>query len=381
MHILIAPNAFKNSLDATAVADAIRKGLEESLLSCTCTVFPIGDGGDGTAALLLQNPEAKIITVAAHDPIGRKINSSFGLIDDGRTAVIEMADASGLRLLQRNEYDPMHATTFGTGELITAALDHKVNKIILGIGGSATVDGASGLLKSLGVKFLDKNKQPLENLPADLIYLEHIDLSGIDQRIFNTELVVLCDVDNKLLGENGAAYVFGPQKGADKNAVKKLDAALEKFRNITLAQTGVDIGAIKYGGAAGGTAAGVAVFLLAKLVNGIEYFLDFTHFNERLEKANLLITGEGSIDLQTLQGKAPFGVARRAKEKNIPVIGMAGKIPDHIDIELKKYFDVLMPINNELTSLDEALKNTASNLTRTAKMIGDVLIMFGRVSV
>jgi glycerate kinase len=373
MHILIAPNAFNNSLDAAAVAEAIKNGLEQSALSCTTTSFPVGDGGDGTAALLLKHPGTKIISVEVHDPLGRKIKTSFGLIDEGKTAVIEMADASGLRLLLPNEYDPMRATTFGTGELIKSALDYGVNKIILGIGGSATVDGATGILESLGTRFINKNKQLLKNIPGGLSDLADIDVSNIDKRIFDTALIVLCDVDNKLLGKNGAAAIFGPQKGASDADVKMLDASLGKFRDIALAKTGLDMATIKYGGAAGGTAAGVSVFLRAQLVNGIEYFLDHMLFEGALQKADLVITGEGSIDLQTLQGKAPFGVARRAKKKNIPVIGLAGKIPIDIDPQLQKYFDVMMPINNEITTIEEAIKNTSRNLIRTARTIGDFL--------
>jgi len=373
MHILIAPNAFKNSLDATSVAEAIKRGLTQSNLTCTFTIFPVGDGGDGTASLLLQKLKSKLIPAEVHDPLGRKIKSSFGLIDDGKTAVIEMADASGLRLLRREEYDPMHATTFGTGELIRSALDQGVKKIILGVGGSATVDGATGILQCLGIQFLDMNLRPLENLPQDLLSLDHIDITNLDKRASNIELVILCDVDNLLLGKNGAAAVFGPQKGASESDVNKLDAALKKLRDITFTQKEIDIANIKSGGAAGGTAAGLSAFLGAKLVNGIEYFLDITLFDEALDQADIVITGEGSIDLQTLQGKAPFGVARRAKEKNVPVIAVAGQIPLEPNSELQQYFDVLMPINNGLTNIEEALRNTARNLERTGEMIGNLL--------
>ena len=309
-----------------------------------------------------------------NDPLNRKINASFGLIDKGATAVIELADASGLRLLHPEEYDPLHASTFGTGEMIKHALDKGVNKIIIGIGGSATVDGATGILQALGIRFLDVDKKVLQHLPESLIGLAFIDTTNIDKRIFNVELIVLCDVENMLLGETGAATVFGPQKGASAEDVKKLEAALTRFRDITFQQTGKDMAAIKHGGAAGGVAAGLAVFLNAKLVNGIDYFLEITSFGEALQKADLVITGEGSIDEQTLHGKGPFGVAKKAKQKNIPVIGLAGKIPLQPDAGLKKYFDVLMPINNEL-SLEKALLQTKDNLMRTAAEIGNLLAL------
>jgi glycerate kinase len=372
MHILIAPNAFKNSLSASDAADAIKKGLLQSKLHCTCACFAVADGGDGTAALLIEKLNGINIQTKVHDPLKREINTSFGLIDNASTAVIELADASGLRLLQPGEYDPLHASTFGTGEMIKHALDKGVRKIIIGIGGSATVDGGTGILEALGIRFLDADKNLLQHLPENLIGLASVDVSDIDKRVLDTELIVLCDVENMLLGEHGAATVFGPQKGASKEDVKKLEAALARFRDITLQQTGKDMGTIKHGGAAGGVAAGLSAFLSAKLVNGIDYFLEITSFNEALQKADLVITGEGSIDQQTLNGKGPFGVAKKAKQKNIPVIGLAGKIPLQSQESLKKYFDVLLPINNEPFS-EKVLQQTADNLIRTAMEIGDLL--------
>ena len=372
MHILIAPNAFKNSLNAADAADAIKKGLLQSKLECVCTCFPVADGGDGTAALLIEKLNGTIIQTSVHDPLQRKINASFGLIDNGATAIIELADASGLRLLEPSEYDPLHASTFGTGELIMHALDKGAKKIIIGIGGSATVDGGTGILEALGIRFLDPQKQVLHGLPETLIDLAFIDLSNIDKRIFDIELIILCDVENTLLGEQGAANVFGPQKGASAEDVKKLEAALTKFRDITFQQTGKDMAVIKHGGAAGGVAAGLSAFLNAKLVNGIDYFLEVTSFDEALQKADLVITGEGSIDEQTLRGKGPFGVARKAKQKDIPVIGLAGRIPLQPGESLKKYFDVLLPINNEPSS-EKVLQQTKDNLIRTAMEIGDLL--------
>jgi len=315
MHILIAPNAFKNSLTAEEAALAIKEGFMQSRLDCDCECFPIGDGGDGTAELIIKKCGGVLVDTAVHDPFGKKINTSFGLIDGGKTAVIEMADASGLRLLKPDALNPLLATSFGTGEQIKIALDKGAEKIIIGMGGSATVDGGSGMLKALGIRFLDANGEALTGLPGNLINLASIDVSGLDKRILKTEVVVLCDVDNLLLGENGAAAMFGPQKGASAKEVVQLDAALAKFAAISLLQTGKSMAPIKYGGTAGGASAGLFTFLDAKLVNGIEHFLVLTGFEKSLEKANLVITGEGSIDEQTLQGKGPFGVAQLAKEK------------------------------------------------------------------
>ncbi len=372
MNILIAPNSFKNSLDATPCAEAIQQGLLQSKLKCSCNCFPVGDGGDGTAALLNKKWNAKKIFFDVHDPLKRIIQASFGFVDESKTAIIEMADASGIKLLKKDELDPLHANSFGTGEMIKHALDLDAKKVIMCIGGSATVDGGSAILQALGFRFLDDNKNEIENLPADLIHLSNIDTSNADKRIFDCELIILCDVENYLLGTNGAAQIFGPQKGAKPGDVLMLEASLKKFRNMSLQQTNIDMNTLKHGGAAGGVAAGLHVWLKAKLVSGIDYFLDATGFDEALQHTDLLITGEGSIDEQTLEGKAPYGVAKRAKEKNIPVIGLAGKIPLLENSELNKYFDVLLSINNE-ANLEKSILHTKENLTRTAKALGDVL--------
>jgi glycerate 2-kinase len=376
MHIVIAPNAFKNSLDADAVAKAIAQGLHASKLDCSITCFPVGDGGDGTGALIIQQQNGILINAEAHDALGRKINASFGLIDNNKTAVIELANASGIKLLQPHELNPLHATTYGTGELIKHALDKNVDKIILCIGGSATVDGGTGILQALGIRFLDEENNLLNDLPAGLQKLASIDTTGFDKRILNCELVILCDVENKLLGDDGAAKIFGPQKGAAANDVLQLDAALKKFANVTFEKTSINISTLKHGGAAGGVAAGLFAYCNAKLVNGIEYFLELTHFDEALRQADLVITGEGKIDEQTLQGKGPFGVAQKAKEKNIPVIGVAGSLPLQNNEALQQYFNVLVSINNDVADLNTAMQNTAQNLLRTGKIIGDLIAMF-----
>ena len=373
MHILIAPNAFKNSLKAVAVAEAIGEGLQKSKLKCSFEYFPIGDGGDGTADLIIKKHNGIAVNVEVNDALGRKINSQFGLIDNGKTAVIELANASGIRLLQTHELKPLHATTYGTGELIKHALNKGVSKIIMCIGGSATVDGGTGILQALGIHFLNNKNEILLDLPESLVNLAAIDSTSFDKRILKCELIILCDVENKLLGESGAAKIFGPQKGASKEEVQKLENALTKLCDITLLETGKDMATIKHGGATGGVAAALSVFCNATLVNGIDHFLSINSFDAALQKADIVITGEGSIDAQTLQGKGPYGVASRAKEKNIPVIGIAGKVPLTTDIELQKYFDVLISINNEPSEIETAIKNTKENLVRTAKTIGDLL--------
>lgn len=373
MHILIAPNAFKNSITAQAAATAIEKGLQQSKLLCTTACFPIADGGDGTAALIIQKLRGDYVTMDVHDPLGRLIKASFGLVDSGKTAVIEMADACGLRLLKRDELNPLKATSYGSGEMIKKALDLGVSTILIAMGGSATVDGGTGILKALGINFFGADGRLLDNMPESLPYLERIDSSSMDTRLQNTRLVVLCDVDNVLLGPQGAAAVFGPQKGAGSEDVKTLDAGLSRFNDVTLQQLDINMAATRYGGTAGGASAGVYAWLNARLVNGIDYFMELTHFDEALRKSDLVITGEGSIDEQTLQGKGPFGVACRAKAKGIPVIGLAGKIPLNNNEKLNQYFDVLMAIGNEPAGFHAALAHTEQNLTRMAKDLGELL--------
>jgi glycerate kinase len=371
MHILIAPNAFKNSLSAEDAAEAIRLGLEKSGLSCSTECFPIGDGGDGTASLILKYAGGVFEEAEALNPMGGKIKTSLGFMDAGKTAVLEMADISGLKLLRNEEPDPLHASSFGCGELIRMALEKGSRKIILGIGGSATVDGGCGILQALGIRFLDQAGKELAPLPENLVHLHSIDDSGMDKRIRETELIVLCDVENFLLGGKGAAAVFGPQKGASKEDVILLEKALTRLRDVSFLQTGKDMNGLRHGGAAGGAAAGLNIFLKARLVPGIEYFLDITGFDEALRKADLLITGEGSIDLQTLEGKGPFGVARRAKKINIPVIGLAGQV--ETNAQLAYYFDILLPIGHQPEELKTAMRHSAENLQYTASQIGKML--------
>ncbi|QMW04811.1 glycerate kinase [Spirosoma foliorum] len=372
IRVLIAPNAFKHSLNAIDIASAIQKGLEQSRLNCVCECFPVGDGGDGTGELMIKKYDGLVVSADVNDPFDRQISSSFGLVNNGETAIIEMANASGLQLVKPAELDPLRATSFGTGELIKLALDKGVKEIILAIGGSATVDGGTGILRALGIRFLTAEGTVLTT-PESLTELATIDVSGLDQRILACELNILCDVDNVLIGEQGSAAVFGPQKGATSGGVKKLDASMNKLAEIAFKQTGIDMIRVKHGGAAGGVAAGLYTFCNAKLVNGIDFFLQFTRFDKALDKADIVITGEGSIDEQTLHGKGPFGVAFQAKHKNLPVIGLAGKIPLEQNEELNQYFNVLLAIGNGPTDIGTAMQLTEQNLIRTAWQLGNLL--------
>lgn len=376
MHILIAPNAFKHALDAKDVAAAIERGLLASKLSCTCECFPVGDGGNGTGQLLVERLGGEVVDTPVTDPLGRPIVAPFGLVDGGKTAIIEMADASGLHLLRHEERDPLHATTFGTGQLINAALAKGVRRIIMGMGGSATVDGGSGMLMALGVRFLDTDGHEITDLPIGLERLHAVDRSAMDSRLGDTEIVVLCDVTNPLLGSEGASAVFGPQKGASPEQVVQLDNILQRYADRIEAATGVAISTIPSGGVAGGASAVLAGLVGAQLVSGIDYFLEMTRFTASLSKAQLVITGEGSIDRQTLQGKGPYGVAKRAKEAGVPVIGLAGRVPIVIDVELNTYFDALLAIGNGTLTLPEALSLTGQNLCRVATQLGHLIARF-----
>jgi glycerate kinase len=362
MRILIAPNAFKNSLSAADAALAIRNGLLGSRLGCTCECFPTGDGGDGTWELLTAHFHGTTIKHCAHDPLGRAITASYGWLEESKTAFIGLSEASGIRLLKKEELDPIKATTYGTGELIRHALDQGAETILLSAGGSASVDGGKGILNALGARFIHKENGDLQ-----------IDLSGLHSRVGPCKLIVLCDVENLLLGNQGAARVFGPQKGASEEQVIQLEHALAGLAEAGKRFSGIDAVKLKHGGAAGGVAAGLAVFLDAKLVNGAAHFLDTTHFDTALSACDLVITAEGSLDGQTLHGKGPFEVARRAKSKDIPVIGLAGTIKSRDKAALSQYFSQLISINREITDLKTALKKTKENLMRTAKELGDQL--------
>lgn len=375
MRIVIAPNAFKGSLSSGEAAQCIAEGFKKSKLSCTLKQIPIADGGDGTAHLISKRLSAKTLHAVVHDPIGKKIKASCGWDEKNKTAIIEMADASGIRLLKKEALNPLKSNTRGTGELIKSALDKGARKIIIGLGGSATVDGATGLLNELGVGFLDKSGRKLTELPKGLLALNKIDVSAMDSRLKDCEIVLLCDVTNKLLGKNGAAAVFGPQKGADKKAVALLEKCLYQLNKIVKKDLKVDMDSFKHGGTAGGVAAGMAAFINAKLVSGISYYLDIVSFDNGLKNADLVITAEGALDKQTLEGKGPYGVAEKAIHHKIPVIVLAGQVPQKIVKELHEYFDAIFPIGHRPSSVEEAIENTAADLERTAYELGNLLAL------
>jgi len=361
MLVLAAPNAFKNALTAEEAAHAIERGIHAADPSHTCIRHPIADGGDGTGDLLIGHLQADRIGGMAAGPFGQPVPATFGWLVSERTAIIDMSTASGIRLVPRERLDPTIATSLGTGELLRRALDMGARRILVGMGGSATVDGGMGILQALGAVFLDADGRILQT-PGELTRLAAIDLSQWDMRTLETDISILCDVDNPLLGPEGSAAVFGPQKGATPEMVTRLDAGLARLREIALTLTGRDMAGVPHAGTAGGAAAGLHALAGAKPVNGIEQFLDITAFEERLREADIVVTGEGSLDSQTLNGKGPFGVARRAKALGKTVIGLAGRVDDPEGL-LKPHFDILRDINNgPVTDLAAALARTEQNL-------------------
>jgi glycerate kinase len=373
MHILIAPNTFKHSLDTFQAAEAIRQGFRQSKLAATYTLFPIADGGEGMMDILVRHFQGRKVPVRVQDPLGRPVSANFGLICQNQTAVIELASASGLKWLSNTEMNPMEASTYGTGQLLQAALNLGVRDFIIGLGNSATVDGGAGLLQALGFRLLDAAGHPIRSGARGLSDLATIDRTQADQRLAACTIRVACDVDNPLLGEKGAARVFGPQKGADAAMVTVLEAHLRRFRDVTLQHTGLDMDGYVHGGAAGGTAAALAVHLSASLLPGVDYILGLTGFSRQVATADLLITAEGEINTQTLAGKGPYGAARQAKAHQVPVIALSGQLPANLDLKAFAYFDAVFPISRGPVELAEALKTTAADLQRTACQIGNLL--------
>lgn len=380
MRILIAPNAFKGSITADKAADAIAEGFAASPLACEVSVHPIADGGDGTGALLAGYLGAQPETALVSGPLGCAVEASYGYAEPSHVGVIEFADAAGLRLLDSAEYDPLRASSCGVGELMLRALDRGARELLVGVGGSATVDGGAGLLGALGARFFDAAGRELQPDPPNLPDVANIDLSGLDDRLRRTAITVLCDVDNPLLGPDGAAGVFGPQKGADTKAVDFLERGLEALERAAFRCSGVSTAQMAYGGAAGGASALLHALLNARLVAGTDHFLDVTGFDDALDGCDVLVTGEGAIDAQTSSGKAPFGAASRAKARDLPVIAFCGRAPFHASPSLQAVFDCIFPIGNGPASLAEAQAGARQNLWRTAFQTGCLIALSQRAA-
>jgi glycerate kinase len=367
---LIAPNAFKHALSADKAAEAVARGILAEDPSAVCRLFPVGDGGDGTAELIRRHLGGESVSIPAADPLGRPRVVSYVLVEAGKTAVIEMASASGLRLLEHGERNPMAATSFGTGTLIRDALERGVGKVLVCVGGSATVDGGMGIMRALGARFEDASGQEVI-LPSELHLLDRVELTSMNNRKYGAEFHVLCDVRNPLLGPNGAAAVFGPQKGATHRMVEQLEAGLRRLCEVVRDLTQIDLAAIPYGGSAGGAAAGLHAFLGARLLSGTESYLDLTGFDRSLEGMDVVITGEGGLDAQTLEGKAPLGVATRAKRLGRRVIFLTGRVsPDIKAVSVP--FDTVIDINEGQGPESDRLKETEQNLERAGRRIASL---------
>jgi glycerate kinase len=375
MRILIAPDSFKNALSALEVARSLEAGLIKVFPDAEFEILPMADGGEGTVEALIDATGGQIFKTPVHDPLMRPIESSFGVTGDGVTAVIEMASASGIQLVTSEERDPWITTTFGTGELIHAALDKGCRDIILGIGGSATNDCGMGMATALGVKFLDADGKPVGQGGGALEDVARIDMSGLDERIKDTKIMVACDVTNPLTGPEGASHVYGPQKGADPDMVKTLDGNLEQFSRLITQQLGKEVGEIPGAGAAGGLGAGLIAFLDGELAKGVSIVAAKTGLDAAASRADIVITGDGGIDFQTQFGKTPYGVAQAAKKHGKPVIAVAGTVGAGVEELYNKGIDAVISILDRPLSLEEAIQETATLLEGAGEKIGRLLVM------
>ena len=370
MHILIAPDSYKGSLTALEVAQAMEEGAKRIFPDATFDLVPIADGGEGTVDALVAATNGQFRETTVTGPMRKPVKAKWGVFGDGKTAVIEMATASGLPLLAPDERDPLNACTCGTGELVRAALDEGVSTIILGIGGSATNDGGMGFARVLGAKFYDKAGKELPPGGAALANLASIDISGLDPRLKNVEIRVACDVDNPLCGPRGASAVFGPQKGATPALVQQLDAALGVYAKVAAEATGkTAVPELAGAGAAGGLGAALLFFTDATLMPGVTLVLEAVGFDARVKKADLVFTGEGRTDFQTAYGKAPAGVAQAAKKYSLPVVCLSGGIGDGADDVLVQGIDVVFSIAPGPISLQDCLANGESLLRNAAERI------------
>lgn len=378
MKILIAPDSFKESLTAQEVADAVECGLRKALPDAEYVKVPMADGGEGTVQSLLDATGGRRKTVEVRAPLGDKVKASFGLSGDGKTAFVEMAAASGLHLVPQIKRNPLITTSYGTGELIRAALEAGVGKIILGIGGSATNDGGAGMLQALGARLSDAEGTELPPGGAALANLAHIDLSGLDACLKNVVIEVACDVDNPLCGELGASAVFGPQKGATPQMVVELDAALNRFACIIERDLGISIAHYPGAGAAGGMGGGLLLLPDACLKSGVEIVMEAVGLAEKIRDADWVITGEGRMDGQSVRGKTPAGVAKLAKRFGKPVIAIVGSLGKDYEAVYDAGIDAVFPIIRSVGSLEETLQKGRANLVSAAENIGRFYLAVSR---
>lgn len=369
MRIVIAPDSFKESASAREVAEAIAAGWRRVYPCADLVLMPMADGGEGTVDALVAATDGERVPCDVTGPMGDTVTATCGMLGDGRTAVIEMAGASGLALVDPARRDPRIASTRGTGELMRDALDRGAESIILGVGGSATNDAGAGMAQALGYRLLDASGEELPPGGAALARLVRIDAAGRHPALGTCTIRVACDVDNPLCGPHGAARVFGPQKGANAETVSELDAALAHWACVAQEQLGVCVRDVPGAGAAGGLAAGLMAFAGAKLESGVELVAQACRLEERMAGADLVITGEGRLDGQSAGGKTPVGVARIAKRTNLPVVALAGTLGDGYRALYAEGIDAMFSICRGPVSLEEAMARTTELLSDAAEAI------------
>ena len=369
MKLLIAPDSFKESLSAAGVAEALACGWRGVRPGDEIVCVPMADGGEGTVEALVAATGGTTVSVPVTGPLGDTVTAQYGILGDGATAVIEMAAASGLELVTPDQRDPMRATTYGTGELMKHALDQGVRKILLGIGGSATNDGGAGMAQALGYRLLDATGNDLPPGGGTLAALDRIVASNAHPSLKDAEILIACDVDNPLYGPQGASQVYGPQKGATPEQVEVQVAALAHYARIIERDLGIAVAELPGAGAAGGLGAGLVAFAGGTLGSGVELVAEACNLAERMAGADLVITGEGRIDGQTVYGKTPIGVAKIAQAQGIPVIAVAGCLGDGYETVLVAGIDKIYRVSPESMPLEEALREAPNLLQKTDEAI------------
>lgn len=370
MKFVLAPDSFKESMTAKEVCQAMENGIRKVLPDAKIISVPMADGGEGTMDSLIDATNGQKYAVKVTEPLGTPVTAHYGILGDQKTAIIEMAEASGLSYVPQDKRTPAtikKTTTFGTGELINAALKHDVTRVIIGLGGSSTNDGGSGMAQAIGVKFFDHNDHEITQKlgGGDLKQITRIDTIDINPKIKKTKFLLASDVANPLTGTNGASYVFGPQKGADQATAKELDENLSHYAKII----GQNIAQTPGSGAAGGLGAGLLAFTHAKIYPGVKLVANEVHLAEKIKEADYVFTGEGGTDFQTQFGKTPYGVAQIAKKYDVPVISLAGYIGKGIDHLYDKGFTAIFGILAKAENIDQALKDGPQNVERTTENV------------
>lgn len=374
--IVIAPDSFKGSVTAMEAALSIEKGIKNAFPKAETVLIPVADGGEGTMENLVSATNGHKVSVVVTGPLGQPVEAQYGILGDNTTCIIEMASASGLNVIAQNERNPLKTTTFGTGELIKKALKDGFRNFILALGGSATNDGGVGMLQALGVRFLDKDGKDIGFGGGELSRIHRISTDNLDQRIQESHFLIASDVENPLVGVNGASYVFGPQKGATEMMVKELDQNLYHYGNLVEKQTGIRLHDLPGAGAAGGIGGAFQAFFPSKISRGVDVVLEYAKLDQALEGADLVITGEGQVDFQTAFGKTPMGVAQMANRRNIPTVILAGSIGDKIQSLYQYGVIAAHSIINQPMSLEHAMKEASTLLEHTAEQVCRTYFLF-----